>query len=87
MSKFNWSEDTIMYFVQLSKEFDMQEFSYKVMDFVERDCSTEEDETFQDLYDDLMDVILKEITIDRSNGCNDYPQAVNAGKGDTINLY
>jgi hypothetical protein len=66
MSKFHWSEDTIMYFVELSKELNMQEFSYKVMDFIERDCSTEEDETFQDLYDDLMDVILKEITIDRS---------------------
>jgi hypothetical protein len=52
-----------MYFVQLSKEFDMQEFSYKVMDFIERDCGAEEDERFQDLYDDLMDVILKEINI------------------------
>ena len=62
MSKFHWSEDTIMYFVQLSKEINMQEFSYKVMDFIERDCTTEDDERFQDLYDDLMDVILKEIT-------------------------
>ena len=62
MSKFHWNEDTIMYFVELSKELNMQEFSYKVMDFIERDCSTEEDETLQDLYDDLMDVILKEIT-------------------------
>ena len=62
MSKFHWNEDTIMYFVELSKEINMQEFSYKVMDFIERDCSTEGDETFQDLYDDLMDVILKEIT-------------------------
>ena len=65
MSKFYWSEETITYFVELSKEINMQEFSYKVMDFVESDCTTEDDETFQDLYDDLMDVILKEITIDR----------------------
>jgi len=63
---YHWNKDTIMYFVQLSRETNMQEFSYKVMDFIERDCSTEEDETFQDLYDDLMDVILKEITIDRA---------------------
>ena len=63
---YHWNKDTIMYFVQLSRETNMQEFSYKVMDFIERDCSTEEEETFQDLYDDLMDVILKEITIDRA---------------------
>lgn len=77
MSKFHWSEDTIMYFVQLSKENNMQEFSYKVMDFIERDCTTEDDERFQDLYDDLMDVILKEITIDRSVSTCQYSGLLN----------
>jgi len=66
-SAFMWSEDTVNYFFNLSKEIPANELTYKVMDFVEADCMTEEDETFQDLYEDLMQVILTKIYNQLSN--------------------
>lgn len=66
-STFSWSDETIEYFVSLSSTMPATELTYKVMDFVEADCMTEEDETFQDLYEDLMQVILTKIYNQLSN--------------------
>ena len=57
-----WNEDTLNHFVELSKTATMAELSVEVISFVSADCDLEDCETYQDLYDDLMSKIVKQVT-------------------------
>jgi hypothetical protein len=60
--EFYWNKDTLDHFVKLAKTATMTELSAEVISFVSADCALEDCETYQDLYDDLMSKIVKQVT-------------------------
>lgn len=52
--QFQWNEDTINYFVDLEELNGMKHVSTRVLEFIENDCTLEDDETTLDLYNDIM---------------------------------
>jgi hypothetical protein len=55
--QFEWNEDTINYFTNLEELNGMSHVSKRVLEFVIEDCVLEDDETIQDLFNDIMDKV------------------------------
>jgi hypothetical protein len=59
MSKFKWNKETIQHFRFQSNYINEKQMRESVKDFVECDCVPEENETEEDLVNDLMEKIYK----------------------------
>jgi hypothetical protein len=59
MSKFKWNKETIQHFRFQSNYINEKQMRESVKDFVECDCVPEENETEEDLVNDLMENIYK----------------------------
>ena len=57
MSKFNWNKETIQHFRFQSNYLNEKQMRESVVDFVECDCTPENQETEEDLVKDLMEQI------------------------------
>ena len=57
MSKFNWNKETIQHFRFQSHYLNEKPMRESVADFVECDCTPENQETEEDLVTDLMEQI------------------------------
>tara|TARA_Y100000401_G_scaffold76897_1_gene62602 strand:+ start:184 stop:375 length:192 start_codon:yes stop_codon:yes gene_type:complete len=59
MSKFYWNEDTVDHFKFISNYWPVREVQNIVKEFVEIDCSLEDEETEEELVTDLMNKIYE----------------------------
>ena len=57
--KYTWSEDTLDYFHHAMNTKPSSQVYKEIQEFVEIDCQLEDDETEQDLIDDLYDTVHK----------------------------
>ena len=57
--KYTWSEDTLDYFHHAMKTKSSSQVYKEIQEFVEIDCQLEDDETEQDLIDDLYNTVHK----------------------------
>ncbi len=55
--QFEWNEDTINYFTNLEELNGMSHVSKRVLEFVVNDCTLEDGETIEDLFNDIMDKV------------------------------
>lgn len=58
-SKFHWNEETIQHFRFQSNYLNEKQMKASVKDFVEYDCTPEDEETEEDLVIDLVKQIYK----------------------------
>ncbi len=58
-SRYYWSKDTVDHFRFLSSYLNDLDLHQKISDFVEQDCSIEEDEDEEDLIEDLFNLIYQ----------------------------
>jgi len=56
--KYTWSDDTLDYFHHAMKTKPSSQVYKEIQEFVETDCQLENDETEQDLIDDLYNWVL-----------------------------
>jgi hypothetical protein len=54
MKKFYWDPDTLLHFATLKKTGTASQLERELWYFVSYNCSLEENETFKDLYTDLL---------------------------------
>ncbi len=52
--KYTWNEDTIEHFEFIANYYTKADLLYEITEFVENNCSIEENEVYQDLVDDLV---------------------------------
>ena len=57
MKEFTWNEETIDYFAELCDSHGWAHVSQRALAFVLDDCEVQDDETYQDLFGDLMNKI------------------------------
>ena len=57
MKEFNWNDDTIDYFAELYDLNGWAHVSQRALAFVLDDCEVQDDETYQDLFGDLINKI------------------------------
>ena len=57
--KYTWSDDTLDYFHHAMKTKSSSQVYKEIQEFVEIDCQLEDDETEQDLIDDLYNTVHK----------------------------
>lgn len=57
--KYTWSEDTLDYFHHAMNTKPSSQVYKEIQEFVEIDCQLEDDETEQDLIDDLYNTVHK----------------------------
>ena len=57
--KYTWSEDTLDYFHHAMTVKPARQVYEEIQEFVETDCQLENDETEQDLIDDLYNTLYK----------------------------
>jgi hypothetical protein len=55
--KFQWDDDTMNYLTNLEELNGMSHVSKRVLEFVVNDCTLEDGETIQDLFNDIMDKV------------------------------
>ena len=58
--KYTWNEDTLDHFKFIANYDTKENFLYEITEFVENNCSIEENEVEQDLIDDLVDQVYTE---------------------------
>lgn len=54
MEKFYWDPETVQYFADLKRTGTLNELERELWYFVSHNCSLEENETYRDLYIDLL---------------------------------
>jgi len=59
MTTFNWNEDTLDYFHHQMTIKSARQVYEEIQEFVECDCQLEDNETEQDLIDDLYNTLYK----------------------------
>jgi len=58
--KYTWNEDTLDHFKFIANYDTKENLLYEITEFVENNCSIEENEVEQDLIDDLVDQVYTE---------------------------
>lgn len=60
MKTYYWNEDTLEYFRELKEQNTLTELKREVWYFVSHNCTIEDDETYNDLAQDLFRQIFKQ---------------------------